>query len=156
GLCCPAGSSLTTASSVLLVRSRRLMPLLSALGLCLSAAARSSPFYSACPSSRADSYTTAVRRRMAVRVAARVGLRLVRKGSASASSTQKTVHAWLRFRGCRVRIKLRPGKLLALHRQGLVHSSFRSGSRLPETSNMTTRAYSQFPRPDFHRLDKQP
>jgi len=29
-------------------------------------------------------------------------------------------------------------------------------SHLIEMSNITTRANNQFPRPDFHRLDKQP
>jgi len=29
-------------------------------------------------------------------------------------------------------------------------------SHLSEMSNITTRANNQFPRPDFHRLDKQP
>ena len=59
-------------------------------------------------------------------------------------------------RGCKVRFMLRPGRLLALHRSGRLHSSFRLRSRLPEASSITTRANSQFPRPDLHRLDKQP
>ena len=62
----------------------------------------------------------------------------------------------LRSRGCKVRFMLRPGRLLALHRSGRLRSSFHLRSRLREASNITTRANSQFPRPDFHRLDRQP
>jgi hypothetical protein len=62
----------------------------------------------------------------------------------------------LRSRGCKVRLMLRPGRLLALHRSGRLRSSFHLRSRLPEASNITTRVNSQFPRPDFHRLDRQP
>src|SRR3982750_2738119 len=40
---------------------------------------------------------------------------------------------------------LRPGQLLALHRQGRLRSSFHPMSRLSGTSNMTTRANRQFP-----------
>jgi len=59
------------------------------------------------------------------------------------------------FRGCKVRLMLRPIDLLALHRQGLLHSSFHLQSRLFEMSNMTTRVHSQFPRPDLHRQHTQ-
>jgi hypothetical protein len=58
-------------------------------------------------------------------------------------------------RGCKVRLMLRPGELLALHRSGRLRSSFHLRSRLPEASNITTRVNSQLPRPDFHRQDKQ-
>lgn len=51
---------------------------------------------------------------------------------------------------------LRPGVLLALHRQGLLLSSFHPMNHLTGTSNITTRANNQFPRPDSHRLDTQP
>ena len=51
---------------------------------------------------------------------------------------------------------LRPEELLALHHPGRLHPSFYLPSHLQEASNMTTRANSQFPRPDFHRQDKQP
>ena len=59
------------------------------------------------------------------------------------------------FRGCKVRLMLRPADLLAPHRPGLLHSSFHLQSRLFEMSNMTTRVYSQFPRPDLHRQHAQ-
>ena len=49
-----------------------------------------------------------------------------------------------------------PKRLLALHRQGRLRSSFHLPSHLQEMSSITTRAISQFPRPDFHRQDQQP
>jgi hypothetical protein len=62
----------------------------------------------------------------------------------------------LEFRGCKVRFMLRPVSLLALHRQGLLRSSFHLvGHPFSQVSNMTTRAHSQFPRPDFHRQHTQ-
>ena len=58
-------------------------------------------------------------------------------------------------RGCKVRFMLRPIDWLALHRQGLLRSSFHLRSHLPKMSSMTTRAHSQFPRPDLHRQHMQ-
>ena len=49
-----------------------------------------------------------------------------------------------------------PLGLLALHRQGRLHSSFHLLGHPSEVSSITTRAHNQFPRPDFHRLDSQP
>lgn len=49
-----------------------------------------------------------------------------------------------------------PMELLALHRQGHLHSSFHLLGHPSGVSSITTRANNQFPRPDFHRLDKQP
>jgi hypothetical protein len=49
-----------------------------------------------------------------------------------------------------------PMELLALLRQGHLHSSFHLLGHPWGVSNMTTRANNQFPRPDLHRLDKQP
>jgi hypothetical protein len=49
-----------------------------------------------------------------------------------------------------------PMELLALLRQGRLLSSFHLLGHPIKVSNMTTRAHNQFPRPDFHRLDKQP
>src|SRR5208337_1292690 len=40
---------------------------------------------------------------------------------------------------------LRPGQLLALHRRGLLLSSFHPMSHLTGTSSITTRAINQFP-----------
>ena len=49
-----------------------------------------------------------------------------------------------------------PMRLLALLRQGRLRSSFHLLGHPSGVSNITTRAKNQFPRPDFHRLDKQP
>ena len=49
-----------------------------------------------------------------------------------------------------------PMELLALLRQGHLHSSFHLLGHPSEVSSITTRANNQFPRPDLHRLDKQP
>ena len=49
-----------------------------------------------------------------------------------------------------------PMKLLALLRQGRLHSSFHLLGHPSGVSSITTRANNQFPRPDLHRLDKQP
>jgi hypothetical protein len=49
-----------------------------------------------------------------------------------------------------------PMELLALLRQGRLRSSFHLLGHPLGMSNITTRANNQFPRPDFHRLDKQP
>ena len=49
-----------------------------------------------------------------------------------------------------------PMESLALLRQGRLLSSFHLLGHPWETSNITTRANTQFPWPDFHRLDMQP
>ena len=49
-----------------------------------------------------------------------------------------------------------PMELLALLRQGHLHSSFHLLGHPLGVSSITTRANNQFPWPDFHRLDKQP
>jgi len=49
-----------------------------------------------------------------------------------------------------------PMELLALLRQGHLHSSFHLLGHPSGVSSITTRANNQFPRPDLHRLDKQP
>ncbi len=53
-------------------------------------------------------------------------------------------------------LSLRPGRLLALHRQGLLLSSFHLMSHLNNVSNITTRANSQFPWLDFHQQGMRP
>lgn len=85
---------------------------------------------------------------------ARRSLRRYPNGSASVSSAHTGSHAVV-SRGCKVRLMLRPADLLALHRQGLLLSSFHLRSHLPEMSSMTTRVHSQFPRPDLHRQHAQ-
>ncbi len=49
-----------------------------------------------------------------------------------------------------------PMELLALLRQGHLHSSFHLLGHPSGVSSITTRANNQFPRPDLHRLDTQP
>ena len=49
-----------------------------------------------------------------------------------------------------------PMELLALLRQGRLLSSFHLLGHPSGVSSITTRANNQFPRPDLHRLDKQP
>jgi len=87
-----------------------------ALGSPLRPRSGDSLLCSACPSVRAVCRTPADRAVFAVSISARDSLRPSVTGSASASPTQKSVHAWPCFRGCTVRFMLRPGPLLALHR----------------------------------------
>ena len=106
--------------------------------------ARRSLLCSANPSHRAASRTPADRMAWDDSMSIRDSLRPNATGSASA-----TVHlnryVWLSFRGCRIRLMLRPDELLALHRQGRLHPSFHPMSHLIRTSNITTRANRQFP-----------
>lgn len=154
GLCCPATSRLTMASSEPLADSCRLMD--SSAGLCNPVpTARGSPIYSARLSRRAISWTPADRTvARGYRFTVHTGLRRLRIGSASAVPrdpvSARRVTRLFEF------ALLRPDKLLALHRPGRLHPSFHLLSRLSETSNMTTRADSQIPRPVFRRQDAQP
>ena len=59
-------------------------------------------------------------------------------------------------RGCRVRFMLRPGRLLALHRQGRLRPSFLPTGSPPPEVGYDYMAYNQLPWPDFHRLDTRP
>ena len=127
GLCCPAGSSLTMASSEPLGPSPRLICFVQG-GLCPTVlsglGSRGSPICSACPFLRAAVRTPADR--AAARgcsFAARSGLRHLCTGSASASPPSPALR-WSASRGCNVRFTLRPGGLLALHRPGPLRSSF--------------------------------
>ena len=111
GLCCPARSLLTMTSSEALVASRRLPSFAGyTTGLCPRAGGQSFPDllcasfypchlpYPGGPEGvhgGSQSLCTSLRR--------------VPGGSASAIPTQKLVHAWSAFRGCKVRFMLRPG-----------------------------------------------
>src|SRR6266851_6686900 len=75
---------------------------------------------------------------------AHTGLRRIRTGSAS-TSPHSTVLAWACNEAAKFPLWYGPMSLLALHRQGRLRSSFHLLSRLIETSNITTRANSQFP-----------
>ncbi len=117
---------------------------------------RGSPLLSACPSLRAASLTPADRSAaLGCCWADRDSLHHLLTGSASARSTPVGSRV-VASRGCRVRFMLRPGALLALHRPGLLHSSFRPVGHPSGASSITTWANNQFPRPDLHRLDTQP
>ncbi len=60
-------------------------------------------------------------------------------------SPRSTVLAWARHEAAKFPLWYGPMSLFALHRQGRLRSSFHPLSRLTETSNITTRANSQFP-----------
>ena len=143
GLCCPVASSLTTASSALLGRSRRLI-VSSGGSSPQGPGPRRSLLLAANPSRRATSRTPADRAAWDDSTSARNSLRPNARGSASATSHLNR-NTWVPFRGCRIRLMLRPDELLALLRQGRLRSSFRPASRLAGTSNMTTRANRQSP-----------
>ena len=85
----------------------------------------------------------------------RSGLRHFRTGSASTSPRMvgSGVGSVTRLQGSLPNTGLRPEGLLALHRQGLLLSSFRRLDRSKPASRITTRANSQFPRPDFRRQE---
>ena len=118
---------------------------------------RASLLSSACPSFRAVFRTPADQTELTVEaLPSVVTFAYFREARHPHSSVQKSVHARGCFRGCKVRFMLRPGRLLALHRQGRLRSSFHPMSHLTGTSNITTRVNSQFPRPVFRRLDTQP
>ena len=112
-------------------------------GLCLAAAGQKVPALTANPSHRAASRTPADRMALDDSMSIRDSLRPNATGSASATFHLNR-YMWVSFRGCRLRFMLRPDELLALHRQGLLHSSFHPMSHLAGTSNMTTRINRQF------------
>ena len=141
GLFCPAGSSLTMASSEALVSSRRLMNL--AAGLCLAAGSQRFPNLlcaSVAPcrlpypggSGGRDCCSST-----------RGGLRLFVKGSAPAMPTQKSVHAWRAYEAAEFALCCGPELCRPSTDRGLLHSSFHSTSRLGGASSMTTRRVSQ-------------
>lgn len=70
--------------------------------------------------------------------------------------TQKSVHAWSIFRAAKFALCYGPESCLPGTDTGFYVRAFIPSSHLVGTSNITTRVSSQFPRPDSHRLDKQP
>ena len=113
--------------------------------------------YSTCPSVPAVCRTPADRVVMAGSSSTRGSLRPSVTGSASASLHATVGSRVGAFRGCTVRLMLRPGQLLALHR----HRTFTfelSSHELPRwnVEYDYTAKISQLPWPDSHRLDKQP
>jgi hypothetical protein len=96
GLCCPANSNATTASSEALGPSRRFMNY--PAGLCpthMERGPRDSPFYSACPSDRAVSRTPSDQAGLGCGFSRPCCLRHLRNGSAS-ESPRTSILAWLR------------------------------------------------------------
>jgi len=76
-----------------------------------------------------------------------VGARLITLSGTARESCNKAA----KFTSC-----YGPMELLALLRLGLLLSSFHLLGHPLGMSSITTRVNNQFPRPDFHRLDKQP
>ena len=152
GLCCPDGSSLTTASSETLNPSPPLMnsrrSLLDPRKIGLRWESRGSPICSAGLGSRAASLTP-VPRRVQMAVASSSVL-------AFTSELQVRRSHWS-FRGCRVHselistLMLRPASWLALLSRTFYIRACANPGHPESASNMTTWVNSQFPRPDFHR-----
>ena len=135
GLFCPAGSSLTMASSEPLASS--LAPYF--LRLPRVPEASGSPLLSAPLSSRAISSTPADRTgACGCFFPARSSLRQIRTGSASALPCPPSVLAGGVTR-LTSSLSLRPDWLLARHRHKLLRSSFRPVGHPYRTSNITTR-----------------
>ena len=126
--CCPAGSSLTMASSAPLHPSCRFMDYAAGLRptICSGLGSRGSPIYSACLSLRAVFHTPLDRKGAFDRFfPSRIGLHQFGNVSASKYATQSD-STWgfneaAKFTSC-----YGPAGLLALHRSGLLLSSFRS------------------------------
>jgi len=159
GLCCPAGViGLLWPHPSLLTPTRRLYGRASSGGYPLGT--EESQLSVACPVLSVPSALPRRIRRLTcrelpptgafARCTERLGIRV------SGQKNRFTPAAY--FRGCNSSaLMLRPGSLLALHRQGrFTFRAFHPMSHLTGTSNITTRANSQFPRPDLHRQDKQP
>ena len=125
---CPAGSSLTMASSAPLHPSCRFMDYAAGLRptICSGLGSRGSPIYSACLSLRAVFHTPLDRKGAFDRFfPSRIGLHQFGNVSASKFATQSD-STWgfneaAKFTSC-----YGPAGLLALHRSGLLLSSFRS------------------------------
>ena len=98
GLFCPAGSSLTTASSEALGPSRRFMHYPAGLCPC-GPESRDSPIYSTCPSLRAVSHTPSDRAGLGCGLSARAALAI------SAPARHPNVHASRFTRGCVTRLQ---------------------------------------------------
>ena len=145
--CCPAGSSLTMAScapldppAALCIRQPA-FALRSALGW-----VPEGPQLTLCVCALRAVFRTPMDCAVACGCffTAHAGLRRIRTGSASISP-RSTVLAWTRHEAAKFPLWYGPMSWLALPRQGRFRSSFHPLSRLIETSNITTRANSQFP-----------
>jgi hypothetical protein len=159
GLFCPAGSSLTMASSEALVSSRRLMVFGGGSLPCRVASA-------AAGNQRSPNLTCASFAPCRLPYpggsggrdccsSTRGGLHPFVRGSAPAMPTQKSVHAWRAYEAAEFALCCTPELCRPSTDRGLLHPSYHSASRLAGTSGMTTRRVSQLPRTDFHRQDTQ-
>ena len=137
GLCCPARSSLTMASSEPLPPACQLI-----FFACQASGERVGPHFFAPLSSRAISRTRADRSGASdCFFPDRTSLRHLRTGSASAHPCLPTVLAG-RVTRLTSSLSLRPDWLLARHRHGLLRSSFRLAGRPSRPSIITTRLQS--------------
>ena len=138
GLCCPTGSLLTMTSS----EPRHLHPIAYLLRLSSILEVGGSPLSSASLSNRAISRTpvdqTGARD---CSFPVRISLRQIRSGSASTLPCPPSVLAG-RVTGLTSSLSLRPDWLLARHRHGLLHSSFRADGYPYNTSSIATRLQS--------------
>ena len=134
GLCCPTGSSLTMASSEAVVCSRRLIYFVRRV----FALRPRMGCGRLLPQFKLRAFSTvppSVPRRSdwllwTITFANPSGLRPLCTGSASALSHARRFSHGFASRDCKVRLMLRPGGLLALHRQGRLLPSFHLPSRL--------------------------
>jgi hypothetical protein len=139
----------TMASSAPLVLSRRLIRSVSTAGLCTKGQGQRVPNLSCLSVDPCRCLYPGGRVAQDCWISTRVGLRPMLKGSASANIPPEVGSRRGYLSGLTaIRLTLRPGSLLALHRQGRLRSSFPPMSHLTGTSNMTTRPNSQLPRPD--------
>jgi hypothetical protein len=154
-LCCPAGSTLTTASSAPLAATRGLMhspagPLVHRPG---SDGRRGGPQFTPCFCSFVP--PSVPRGTGWVRLA---GLPHPHWPSPQCDrlgipTSPPSVLVWGVSRGCKVRLMLRPEGLLALHRQGRLLPSFRRPGSLREGVGYDYMGISHLPRPDLHRQE---
>jgi len=153
GLCCPAGSSLTMASSEALGPSRRFMSYPAGLCPC-GPGPRDSPLYSACPSVRAVSSTPSDRAGLGCGSSARAAF------ADSARARHPNVHASRSTRGRVTRLQSSrhvtartvagPSPTRAFTLELSSHESPQWDVEYDYAGRSTN-----FPRPDFHRLDTQ-
>jgi len=158
GLFCPARSWLTMASSEPLAPSRRLISWFRRRVFACRPGPRGSPIYSACPfcPCRLPYPGGPVGGRdcwFSVRASLHPNVK--RLGVRECSTPVGSCVVW-DFGAAKFALCCGPASCSPSTDIGLLHSSFRPRSHLQETSSITTRANSQLPRPDLHRLDTQP
>lgn len=118
-------------------------------------APRGSPLYSTCVCQRA-AFRTPVDRAGALGCCfpTRTSLRHLYIGSAS-TAPRTSVPTRLCFEAAKFALCYGPSTGSPFTDKDFLRSSFHLRSHLPKMSSMTTRAHSQFPRPDLHRQHTQ-